>query len=105
MRTTPIGIAMLNDEREHVWSQNNPANMEVCNRWADVLRKGLVNADGGSAEVVVASKIVTSVRVAQQMGEELAAREIIVRTDLGNIDRVVAAVLGREQSQHGRTCG
>ena len=63
MRSTPIGIAMLNDEREHVWSQNNPANMAVVNRWAEVLRDGLTNIDGSAPEVVVASRIITGVRV------------------------------------------
>jgi len=38
MRTTPIGIAMLNDEREHVYTQNNPENMAVVNAWADFIR-------------------------------------------------------------------
>ncbi len=74
MRTTPIGIAMLNDEREHVWSVNNPENMRVVNAWADLLRKGLANVDGSAAEVVVASKIITGVRVAQEIGEELVSK-------------------------------
>ena len=29
MRTTPIGIAMLNDERPHVFQVNNEQNMAV----------------------------------------------------------------------------
>lgn len=74
MRSTPIGIAMLNDEREHVWSQNNALNMEVVNRWANVLRAGLNNEDGSAIEVVVASKIITGVRIAQEMGEELVRK-------------------------------
>lgn len=65
---------MLNDAREHVWTLNNAANMEVVNRWADVLRNGLKNEDGSALEVVVASKIITSVRVAQEMGEELVRK-------------------------------
>jgi L-fucose isomerase len=71
MRTTPIGIAMLNDERPHVWQQNNPQNMAVVNRWAEVLRNGLRNVDGSAAEVVIGSEIITSTRVAQKVGEEL----------------------------------
>jgi L-fucose isomerase len=71
MRTTSIGIAMLNDERQHVWEQNNPANMAVVNQWADILRKGLTNIDGSAPQVVVGSEIITSVRVAQKVGEEL----------------------------------
>jgi L-fucose isomerase len=71
MRTTPIGIAMLNDEREHVWRANNPANMEVVNKWADLIRRKLKNVDGSAPAVVVADRIVTGVRVAQEIGEEL----------------------------------
>lgn len=74
MRTTPIGIAMLNDGREHVWSVNQADNMAVVNRWADVLRKELVNADGTAPEIVVASKTITGVRVAQEVGEELVRK-------------------------------
>lgn len=74
MRSTAIGIAMLNDERQHVWEQNNPVNMEVVNRWANVLRKGLVNVDGSTVEIIPASKIITGVRVAQEMGEELVRK-------------------------------
>ncbi|MBM3187310.1 MAG: hypothetical protein FJZ90_01140 [Chloroflexi bacterium] len=71
MRTTPIGIAMLNDERPHVWQSNNPQNIAVVNQWADIIRKGLKNIDGSAPEVVVGSKIITSTRVAQEVGEEL----------------------------------
>jgi len=74
MRSTPIGIAMLNDERKHVWEVNNPLNMEVVKRWAAVIRKGLKNVDDSSPEVVVASKIITGVRVAQEVGDELARK-------------------------------
>ena len=74
MRSTPIGIAMLNDERKHVWELNNPLNMQVVNRWAEAIRKGLKNVDGSSPEVVVGSKIITSVRIAQEVGEELVRK-------------------------------
>ncbi|MGI5916839.1 MAG: L-fucose/L-arabinose isomerase family protein [Anaerolineae bacterium] len=71
MRTTPIGIAMLNDERPHVWQQNSELNMAVINRWAEILRDGLKNVDGTAPEVVVGSETITSTRVAQKVGEEL----------------------------------
>ena len=72
MRSTPIGLAMLNDERPHVWQQNNPENMAVLQRWAKLIRDNVANADGSKPEVVVSSQIITSVRVAQKVGEELA---------------------------------
>ena len=71
MRTTPIGIVMFNDEREHVWRANNRECMEVVSQWADLIRKNIKNVDGSAPEVVTGSKIITSVRVAQQVGEEL----------------------------------
>jgi len=72
MRTMPIGIAMLNDEREHVWRQNNPLNMKVVQKWAQVLKKGLKNLDRSAPEIVVGSEIITSTRVAQKVGEQLS---------------------------------
>ncbi|MFP3897136.1 MAG: L-fucose/L-arabinose isomerase family protein [Anaerolineales bacterium] len=71
MRTTTIGIAMLNDERPHVWQENNPQNMAVVNRWAEIIEDGLENVDGTKPGVVVGSRIITSTRVAQQVGREL----------------------------------
>ena len=71
MRTVPIGIAILNDERPHVYNSNNAANMIVVNKWADIIRNGLQNVDGTVAQVVIGSEPITSPRVAQQVGEEL----------------------------------
>ncbi|MGC8835204.1 MAG: hypothetical protein ACP5R4_14250, partial [Armatimonadota bacterium] len=72
MRSTPIGIAMLNDERPHVYTQNNPMNMAVVRAWADIIKEGIKNIDGTAPEIVVGSEIITSVRTAQKVGEELA---------------------------------
>jgi L-fucose isomerase len=72
MRSTAIGLAMLNDEREHVYTQNNPENMRVVQKWAEIIRKNIVNVDGSKPEVVVGSEIITSTRVAQKVGEELS---------------------------------
>jgi len=63
---------MLNDEREHVWRQNNPENERVVRQWAGVMGKELKNWDGSAPEIVVGSQIITSVRTAQKVGEELA---------------------------------
>ena len=92
MRSTPIGIAMLNDEREHVWRQNNPMNMAVVKQWADIIRKGLKNQDDTAPEVVVGSEIITSVRKAQQVGEELAranCKQIILCYNVWNFPFLV----------------
>ena len=72
MRSTAIGLAMLNDERPHVYEKNNPENMAVLQAWAKLLRDNIVNADGSKPDVVVASEIITDVRKGQKIGEELA---------------------------------
>jgi len=72
MRTTPIGIVMLNDERKHVYTQNNPENMRVVRRWAEVIKERTKNLDGSLPEVICGSEIITSVRSAQKIGEELS---------------------------------
>ena len=72
MRSTPIGIAMLNDEREHVYTKNNPGNQAVVNTWANFIKKNIYNVDRSSPEVVVGSEIIVSTRSAQKVGEELS---------------------------------
>ncbi len=71
MRTTTIGLALMDDERQHVWQQNEALNMGVLNRWAEIIRQGIKNVDGTAPEVVVGSETIKSVRVAQKVGEEL----------------------------------
>ncbi|MEM2129642.1 MAG: L-fucose/L-arabinose isomerase family protein [Candidatus Bathyarchaeia archaeon] len=72
MKNTAIGIAMLNDEREHVWKANNRECMEVVEKWAEIIRKGVKSVDGSSPEVVTGSETITSVRSAQKVGAELS---------------------------------
>jgi L-fucose isomerase len=72
VKSTPIGIVMFNDEREHVWKANTRECAEVVKGWAEVIRKEAKNVDGTSPEVVAGSEIITSVRVAQKVGEELS---------------------------------
>ena len=67
----PIGIVMLNDERQHVWEQNNQENMKVVQQWAEVIKKELRYIDGTYPEVVHGSEIITSTRIAQRVGTEL----------------------------------
>ena len=92
MRTTPVGIAMLNDERPHVWKENNPVNMKVCRQWADMIEEEVKNVDGSAPEVVVGSEIITGVRKAQQVGEELrraGCRSVIMAYNVWNFPFLV----------------
>lgn len=72
MKSTPIGIALINDEREHVWRANTQECMEVIHKWAEIIKRGVKNIDGTSPEVIVGSETITSIRTAQKVGEELA---------------------------------
>ncbi|MCD6506467.1 fucose isomerase [Candidatus Poribacteria bacterium] len=76
MKSTPIGIVMLTDERPHVHTQTDAQNMEVVKGWARIIREKARNADGSSYEVVVASQIVHDVRSAQKVGEELSKANV-----------------------------
>jgi L-fucose isomerase len=76
MRSTPIGLVMMNDEREHVWKVNEAQNMAVVRQWAQIIRKGMKNQDGSAPEIVTASKTITSVRTAQEVGEELSRANV-----------------------------
>ena len=92
MRSTPIGIAMLNDEREHVWRANNPENMRVVKQWAETVRRSLKNVDRTTPEIVTGSKIITGTRVAQQVGEELhraGCRSVIMCYNVWNFPFLV----------------
>ncbi|MEM3545600.1 MAG: fucose isomerase [Candidatus Bathyarchaeia archaeon] len=72
MRTTPIGMVMFVDEREHVHRQYYSECMDILYKWADVIKRGVKNIDGSSPEVVVGSELIRSVRSAQKVGEEIA---------------------------------
>jgi len=92
MRSTPIGIAMLNDEREHVWRQNNPLNQKVVKQWARALKGKLTNRDGSAPQIVTGSEIITGTRKAQQVGEELAragCKQIIMLYNVWNFPFLV----------------
>ncbi len=72
MRSTAIGLALLNDEREHVYTQNAEENMKVVQKWAEIVRANVRNVDGSAPEVVCGSETITGIRSAQKVGEELS---------------------------------
>lgn len=92
MKTSNIGIVMLNDEREHIWSKNNPENKRVLNKWVEVIKNYLKNIDGSSPKIFIGSKIITSVRIAQEVGEELSkanCKSIIICYNVWNFPFLV----------------
>jgi len=72
MQTTPIGIVMFGDEREHVYTQYKNECLEVLHHWAKIIQEGIKNIDGTSPRVVVGSDLITSIRTARKAGEEIA---------------------------------
>lgn len=76
MRTTPIGLVLLNDERRHVHELNEADNMAVLRRWAEAIAGRVANVDGTVPEIVVGERTITSVRVAQEVGEQLRRRGV-----------------------------
>ncbi|MCX7705440.1 MAG: fucose isomerase [bacterium] len=71
MKNTAIGIVMMNDERQHVWSANERENMAVLNKWADLLRKNLRDKTGTTPDIVVGSETIKSIKTARKIGEQL----------------------------------
>ena len=71
MRSTPIGLAMINDERPHVHNENEADNRRVLARWAEAIETEIRGANGDGPEVVVAPETVKSVCGAQEIGERL----------------------------------
>jgi len=76
MRNTPIGIVMLNDEREHVWTRNDAENRQVIARWVEVIQGRLKNHDGTSPQIVAGSEIIHDIRSARKVGEQLARANV-----------------------------
>ncbi len=71
MRSTPIGIVMLNDGRDAVWKANQAENLKIVADWAALIEKKVKNLDGSTVNLVAARSTVHSVRSAQQIGEQL----------------------------------
>lgn len=92
MRSTPVGLVVLNDGRQHVIEQNEADNLRVANAWADAIRRETRAVDGGELEVVVASETVKSVRTAQAVGEELrraGVRQLVTLYNVWNFPYLV----------------
>ena len=103
MRSTPIGLAMINDERPHVHGQNEADNQRVLEGWAEAIRRDVVDVDGDGPEVVVASETVKSVQTAQEIGEQLrraGCRSLILCFNVWDFPYLVwpfVNAVGREQ--------
>jgi L-fucose isomerase len=96
MRSTPVGIVVINDGRQHVIDQNEEDNMRVARRWAETIRDHACNVDGTHVEVIVASETVKSVRTGQSIGEELrrsGCRQVIMAYNVWDFPYLVWPLL------------
>jgi L-fucose isomerase len=71
MRSTPVGLVMINDERPHVHSLNEETNMDVLRQWEAAIGEQVRDVNGSGPELILAPETVKSVRGAQQIGEQL----------------------------------
>lgn len=92
MKHTPIGIVMMNDEREHVWRVNEKENMTVLSQWANFLQNNLNDKTGGSPEIVIGSETIKSISVARKIGEQLVranCKQVIMCYNVWNFPYLV----------------
>lgn len=96
MRTTPIGLVLMNDERPHVHAVNEADSMTVLHRWGEALARRVQNADGSAAEFVLGRETIKSVRSAQEVGEQLrraGCRSLVLCFNVWNFPYLVWPLL------------
>ncbi|RLF36656.1 MAG: fucose isomerase [Thermoplasmata archaeon] len=72
MKLSAIGIAMLGDERKFLHPQLIPKCVENLEKTAKIIRDKVSYRTGEKPEIVTGSKIITSIDIAKEVGEELA---------------------------------
>ena len=74
MKLATIGIAMLGDERRSVMERLEPKCREQMERLAQIIRREKCKyVNGESPPVVVAPKVVSSIRDSKEVGAYLAS--------------------------------
>jgi L-fucose/D-arabinose isomerase len=102
MRSTPVGLVMIDDERPHVHARTEEENIRVLGRWADVIRRAGADVNGHAPEIVVGAETVKSVAGAHRIGEELrrsGCRSLILCFNVWNFPYLVwplVNTVGRE---------
>jgi len=74
MKTSKIGMIMLGDGREDLSKVTNDKNWIVLGKWKQIIEDRLKNIDDSHPEVVVGSKIITSIQIAKEIGNELVEK-------------------------------
>ena len=71
IKLAKIGMFIFNDERFHAYKDTNPINLDVINKWKEIIESNVKYRDGSNPEVVLGSNVITSPRLAREVGEEL----------------------------------
>ena len=71
IKLNKIGIFIFNDEREHAYRETNAINLEIIKKWKEIIESNVRYKDGSYPEVILGSKVITSPRLAREVGEEL----------------------------------
>ena len=71
IKLAKIGMFIFNDERLHAYKDTNPINLDVINKWKEIIESNVKYRDGSYPEVVLGSNVITSPRLAREVGEEL----------------------------------
>jgi L-fucose isomerase len=92
MRSTPIGLVMVDDERPHAHERTREANLRVLHRWAQALAADAADVDGEAPEIVTPPGTITSVADAHAAGEQLrraGCRSLILCFNVWNFPYLV----------------
>ncbi|MCX8187481.1 MAG: L-fucose/L-arabinose isomerase family protein [Nitrososphaeria archaeon] len=73
MKLSPIGVAMIGDEREFLHAQLIPKCEEQLRKVVNILQKRLSEVYRyEKPEIIVGSKVITSIKTSKEVGEELS---------------------------------
>jgi len=62
---------IFNDEREHAFKETNSINLDVIKKWKQIIEANVKYRDGSNPEVILGSKVITSPKIAREVGEGL----------------------------------
>jgi len=92
MKSTKVGITMLLDERKHVYPQYYEKCLSIVKNWANFIENEVKFIDGTHPEVIVSSKLISSISSAREVGEEFVSkgvRQVIIVYNVWNFPYLV----------------
>ncbi|MCI4438974.1 hypothetical protein JHC27_03900 [archaeon] len=92
MKSTKVGITMLLDERKHVYPQYYEKCLSIVKNWANFIENEVKFIDGTHPDVIVSSKLISSISSAREVGEEFVSkgvRQVIIVYNVWNFPYLV----------------